>query len=248
MDGAEDAELRRLESGAAQAKFKVGAPVWYEKDGQALPAMVECVEGSGVDIPFYQVKLPDGTIRDTLDSYLRAREPASARETMPAADGPLVYLGLMQPLEDGDATAEEFAAAPVVEAELVPMLEPIENDSELVQQPRSSSWRAPQTWKTHYVCTGINCGWSGSSRSRHKERRPNCPFMPCPMRFRAGEPMEGKVAAFLARCTVAQRQQGLPPDGERALYMEENAIAAVIPEGVGPGDTFKVLIERGATR
>ena len=72
--------------------------------------------------------------------------------------------------------------------------------------------------------------------------------MPCPMRFRAGEPMEGKVAAFLARCTVAQRQQGLPPDGERALYMEENAIAAVIPEGVGPGDTFKVLIERGATR
>ena len=102
-----------------------------------------------------------------------------------------------------------------------------------------------QTWKTHYVCTHIDCGWSGSSKTRHKDRKPDCPFVPSPMRFRAGENVTPLVAQFLARCTEAQRQSGLPPDGERAIHLTEDSVAASIPEGCGPGATFEVIISRG---
>ena len=111
---------------------------------------------------------------------------------------------------------------------------------------RPEKRKSKQATKTHYVCTATNCGWSGSSRTRHTQFRPNCNFVPCAMGYPTGEPTQPLVEAFLARCTEEQRRQGLPPDGERALMLDEYTAAAVIPEGCGVGDRFSVRIDKGA--
>ena len=110
-------------------------------------------------------------------------------------------------------------------------------------KPPSYGGKTAQTWKTYYVCTHINCGWSGSSKGRHSDRT-HCPYVPSPMRYQVGVKPSSLVESFLARCTEAQRRLGLPPDGERAILMSEDSVAAPIPEGCGPGDVFEVLIDR----
>ena len=180
------------------------------------------------------------------------------------------YIGVLQPLAE-DAAAE---VVPVV-ADSVPMLELTEvlagpSAVELMPQ-QSAPKRQPQIWKTHYVCTGKGCGWSGSARTRHAERKPNCPFVPCPMSFRAGEKAAPLVKEYLAKCTEAQarlaplaprlrpeaphahafaspaqREHGLPPDRERALRLNETQLVVTIPEGCKPGDSFDVRMEFGA--
>ena len=104
------------------------------------------------------------------------------------------------------AEGAEADVVPVV-ADSVPLLLPL-GGVEALPGPSAvelrPTKRQPQTWKTHYVCTGKTCGWSGSARTRHEERRPNCPFVPCPMRFRVGEPTAPLVKVYLAQCTEAQ--------------------------------------------
>ena len=137
------------------------------------------------------------------------------------------FIGVLQPLAE-DAEAE---AVPVV-ADSVPVLEFTEvlsGPSAVALRPQQSApptKRQPQIFKTHYVCTGKGCGWSGSARTRHAERRPNCPFVPCPLRFRAGE--KPLVNEYLAQCTEAQarlappcplgREQESPPPLPRARF------------------------------
>lgn len=113
--------------------------------------------------------------------------------------------------------------------------------------PTQTGKRAPQTWKTHYVCTGKACGWSGSARTRHAERKPDCPFVPCPMRYRMGEKLTPLVKKFLERCTEVQRENGLPPDGERALRLNDTQLVVTIPAGCKQGDSFEVTMELGRT-
>ena len=184
------------------------------------------------------------------------------------------FIGVLQPLAE-DAEAE---AVPVV-ADSVPVLEFVEVLAGPLavelrpQQSAPPTKRQPQIWKTHYVCTGKGCGWSGSARTRHAERKPNCPFVPCPMRFRVGEPAAPLVKEYLAQCTEAQarltpaqppragtraphshaplaspaqREHGLPPDGERALRLNETQLVVTVPEGKKPGDSFDVHMEFGA--
>ena len=121
------------------------------------------------------------------------------------------FIGVLQPLED----AAEADAVPVV-ADSVPLLLPHEAHGgvQVLSSELRPTKRQPQIWKTHYVCTGKVCGWSGSARTRHAERRPDCPFVPCPMRFRVGEPAALLVKEYLAQCTEAQaRLAPLQPPG-----------------------------------
>jgi len=156
------------------------------------------------------------------------------------------YIGVLQAAAE-DAEAE---AVPVV-ADPVPVLEFVEvlaGPSAVELRPQQSApKRQPQIWKTHYVCTGKGCGWSGSARTRHAERKPNCPFVPCPLRFRAGGKAARLVKEYLAQCTEAQREHGLPPDGERALRLNETQLVVTVPEGCTPGDSFDVRMEFGKT-
>lgn len=164
---------------------------------------------------------------------------------------PMRYIGVLKPVQ------EAGAAAVPVDAVIVPYLLPhggggsstavvrAAPPSDTMIVPEEGKRKRPQTIKTHYVCTGMDCGWNGVSRTRHLQYRPNCRFVPCPMRYPYGEPVQPLVQAFLARCTEEQRRQGLPPHGERALALAEDMVAAVIPEGVGVGDSFTVLIDRG---
>ena len=119
----------------------------------------------------------------------------------------------MQPLAEG----AEAEAVPVV-ADSVPVLEfqeTLAGPSAVVERPQQSAQptkRQPQQWKTHYVCTGKDCGWSGSARTRHAERKPNCPFVPCPLRYRVGDDKStsDRVKEYLARCTEAQARRAPP--------------------------------------
>ena len=162
-----------------------------------------------------------------------------------AASSPprLFYVGVLDPVTDG-------TCGEVVDAVVVPMLSecaPSGGGSTAIVPAQASTVlkkRAPQTYKTHYVCT--SCGWNGVTRQRHKERRPDCKFIPCPMRYVVGESAPAKAKEYLARCTPAQREQGLPPDGERALQVTDDSIMVPIPVGCKPGDAFEVLIDKGA--
>ena len=44
----------------------------------------------------------------------------------------------------------------------------------------------------------------------------------------------------------AQRDHGLPPDGERALRLNDTQLVVTVPEGCKPGDSFDVRMELGA--
>ena len=65
------------------------------------------------------------------------------------------------------------------------------------------------------------------------------------MTWRAGEDLRARVADFLSRCTPAQREAGLPPDGERAVPCAggDGALYCTVPDGLVTGDTF--LVDRG---
>ena len=49
-----------------------------------------------------------------------------------------------------------------------------------------------------------------------------------------------------ALTSPAQREHGLPPDGERALRLNETQLVVTVPEGCTPGDSFDVRMEFGA--
>ena len=123
------------------------------------------------------------------------------------------FIGVSQPLAEG----AEAEAVPVV-ADSVPVLEfkeTLAGPSAVVERPQQSAQptkRQPQQWKTHYVCTGKDCGWSGSARTRHAERKPNCPFVPCPLRYRVGgdKSTADLVKEYLAKCTEAQARRAPP--------------------------------------
>lgn len=118
----------------------------------------------------------------------------------------------MQPLAEG----AEAEAVPVM-ADSVPVLEfkeTLAGPSAAEERPQQSALptKRLQLWKTHYVCTGKDCGWSGSARTRHAERKPNCPLVPCPMRYRVGgdKSTADLVKEYLAKCTDAQARRALP--------------------------------------
>merc|ERR1719446_476258 len=91
---------------------------------------------------------------------------------------------------------------------------------------------------TYYVCTA--CGWSGSTKGRHRSARSDCNFIPCSMWFRPGDDKKKLVQDFLARCTATQREFGLPPEGERGL-LDHDRLMVTVPEGLSEGHTFIVV-------
>lgn len=181
----------------------------------------------------------------TSTSIVVAATPAAE----PDGGAVLRYVGVLELQAEGAAGEPQ----PIVDAVSVPMLLPtggatpsnraLAPAAEPAALVRFEGARRPQTWKTHYVCTGIDCGWAGTTRIRHAQRKPNCPFVPSAMRHRVGESVTQLVSEFLARCTEAQRRQGLPPTGERALPISADAVAAEIPEGCGPGQSFELVID-----
>ena len=60
------------------------------------------------------------------------------------------------------------------------------------------------------------------------------------MNLEPGDDTKKAVAAFLSRCTAAQRAAGLPPDGAKALRGAGGTVYTTVPEGLGEGDTFVV--------
>mmetsp|Transcript_33137 Transcript_33137/g.69728 ORF Transcript_33137/g.69728 Transcript_33137/m.69728 type:complete len:328 (+) Transcript_33137:267-1250(+) len=94
---------------------------------------------------------------------------------------------------------------------------------------------------TYYVCTLDGCGWSGSTRQRHKKARPQCDCVPCAVWYKPGEDRKEKVREFLASCTAEQRQHGLPPDGARAVAAaDKSKLYVTVPSGLSAGDHFVV--------
>ena len=53
--------------------------------------------------------------------------------------------------------------------------------------------------------------------------------------------MKEAASDFIARCTPYQRAHGLPPDGERAMIVDDKAFISV-PVGKKAGDILRVLI------
>ena len=150
------------------------------------------------------------------------------------------YIGVLQAAaEDAEAEAVPVVADPVPVLEFVEVLAGPSAVELRPQQSAPPTKRQPQIWKTHYVCTGKGCGWSGSARTRHAERRPNCPFVPCPLRFRAGE--KPLVKEYLAQCTEAQarlappypvgrEQESPPPTPTRSLLLRRGSTACHLTE------------------
>ena len=64
---------------------------------------------------------------------------------------------------------------------------------------------------------------------------------PCPLGREQESPPHSHALA-----SPAQREHGLPPDGERALRLNETQLVVTVPEGCMPGDSFDVRMEFGA--
>ena len=142
-------------------------------------------------------------------------------------------------------------------------------------RPKALQKHQNYTRKTveHYVCTAEGCGWSGTKASRHGTAGKGKPghgctiSWPCSLTLpvdRSKADVAHEVAAFLERCTPAQRAQGLPPDGAKPvpragpdghlshtpLYCTVPANAAegqqfVLPMGPGPGVPTRITVPSG---
>ncbi len=146
----------------------------------------------------------------------------------------------------GDTTGEMSAAAAPAAAPSAPLAgDPSASPPKRKKRKSQQHWNRKQHLRAYYVCTRTGCGWSGSAISRHATARPECPYTPCAMTWRAGEDLRARVADFLRRCTPAQREAGLPPDGERAVPCAggDGALYCTVPDGLVTGDTF--LVDRG---
>ena len=107
--------------------------------------------------------------------------------------------------------------------------------------------------KSFYTCTVDGCGWSGKTPSVHAVRRPKCWGMPCTVLVAQGGNGPESAAAFRARCTPKQREQGLPPDGEKPVVkrgadgeVDLTKLYLTVPLGLSEGNTFEVPTGRGS--
>jgi hypothetical protein len=115
--------------------------------------------------------------------------------------------------------------------------------------------RKPRSHKmNYYICTKIDCGWSGCRPKDHVKVKPMCTGYPSTVYYdkRSGSGAREAAAEFLARCTPRQRELGLPPDYAKPVpqkhpdgTVDESKLYLTVPIGLVPGDCFTVPTGRG---
>ncbi|KAL1511379.1 hypothetical protein AB1Y20_006180 [Prymnesium parvum] len=156
------------------------------------------------------------------------------------------------------------ASLPLVEAHVLPTLLPCEKkrrgDTRLLAIPSYLAESKPQPasllkrkssrkHRVYYVCTMRGCGWSGTGRKRHAQSRRACAAVPCSFVLDEGEPLKQQVHAFLSRCTPAQMELGLPPDGELAVpkrradgTLDDKVLYVAVPQGAEAGSHVRIRV------